>query len=108
MVRVQFGERGFDFRSQRHTGVLEDQVEVEPAAARVGRRRDRRADVELLLGERLGAGERRRHRRGRRASASARLIRVQFGKTSTPPASRKTVSQHVNRAARSAPRCLSA
>jgi hypothetical protein len=58
MVVTQLVERRSRVLRERNAGLGQNQIEEQPATARVVRRLDRTADIELALGVRLGCGQR--------------------------------------------------
>ena len=72
--------------------MVEDQIEVEPATSGIGRRRDGLADRRSASLRAVPHARARQDRRVRRAPRERGRFSSSLDKTSTPPASRKTVS----------------
>jgi hypothetical protein len=91
VVLRELAQGGFGGRRERDAGVLQHEVEVEPAPRVVVGGLDGLSGVELLL--RVGsAASSAAADVGTPCRSSVAATRSQFGLTSTPPASRKTVS----------------
>ena len=85
----------------RHTRMVENQVEVQPASARVVGRLDRRADVDRALGESFSAGERGGIDHRRRAAARRAADPGPVREDEDAAGIEKNVSSTSSRAARS-------
>ena len=107
MVGVKLLKSLVDLGGRRNTGILEDQIEIHPAAARIVGGLDRLRDVDSFFGVRFSAGERcgidYNAARGERLT-DARPIRIDQHSAGIE----KDRLQHVSCASRFSPRCPSA